>query len=189
MPEIIHYQDPQSRAMRTQRLLDAFDIPHTSVLVELRKGDNKNPDYAAIHPYQRVPALKYGDVTIVESGAIQLFLADVFAEKMNTPKLCTPERARLYEWLFFLQTTLEPLAVQAYDPAKKDASKVQIRDLLHRMAVKFVGPFVLGEQFSVADVIVHSDLSWYQIMDLYPHELEPYDGFMKRMAERAQAQA
>lgn len=55
MSEIIHYFDPQSRGMRSQRVLEAFDIPHKSVLVDIRKGDHKKPDYGLIHPWDQQP--------------------------------------------------------------------------------------------------------------------------------------
>ena len=184
MLEIIHYQDPQSRAMRSQAILDAFEIPHQKVFVDIRKGEHKAAEYKAIHPSQRVPALKHGETVIIESGAITLYLADLFAEKMKTPSIGTPARGRLYEWLFFLQTTLESHAIQAFDPTRKEEAKVKIRELLSDMAVKFVGPFVLGEDFSVADVILHTELAWYKMMDLYPEGLEPYDGFMQRYSQR-----
>jgi glutathione S-transferase len=185
--EIIHYQDPMSRAMRPQRVLAAFGIPHTKVHIAPRAGDHKKPEYAAIHPLQRVPALKHGDVLIVESGAICLYLADLFAEKMNTPKPGTPERARFYEWIFFLQTTLEPLAILGFEPSKKEEASQKVRDILDGFASKFVGPFVLGAQFSVADVILETELSWCRMMGIFPAGLEPYDDFMKRMAQRSTA--
>ena len=59
MSEIIHYQDPQSRAVRTQTLLNFYDIPHKNVLIDIRKGDNKKDDYLKIHPHGRVPAIAY----------------------------------------------------------------------------------------------------------------------------------
>lgn len=187
MIKIIHYMDPQSRAMRSQMLLDHYQIPHEKVQMELRKGDHRKPEYKEVHPYQRVPALRYGDFTIVESGAIVLFLADVFAEKMNTPKIGTPERAMLYEWVLFTQSTLEPEAIKSFDPAQKDAAKAKIRELLEAMATRFRGPYVLGEQHSVLDVILQVELTWYQLLGLFPEDLEPYAGFMKRVSPQVSA--
>lgn len=189
MADIIHYTDPQSRGMRTQMLLDVFQIPHQKVVMELRKGEHRTPEYARIHPYQRVPALKHGDITVIESGAITLYLADLFPEKMNTPKPGTPERARLYEWLFFLQSTLEPSAIKAFDPAKKDEGKAEIQKLLSVMGGRIQGPFVLGEQFSLLDVILFCEFSWYQMMGLYPEGLDFLDRFMAVVKEKVQGSA
>jgi glutathione S-transferase len=182
MTKIIHYMDPQSRAMRSQMILDFYKIPHEKVQLTLRSGDHRKPEYKEVHPYQRVPALRYGDQTILESGAIVLFLADVFADKMNTPAVGTPERAMLYEWVLFSQSTLEPEATRSFDPAQKDSAKAKIQELLEAMATRFRGPYVLGEKQSVLDVILYTELLWYQIIGLFPDGLEPYAGFMQRQA-------
>lgn len=184
MAELIHYSDPMSRGMRTQTLLDVFQIPHKHVMVDLRKGEHKKPEYAKIHPLQRVPALQHGDLTVIESGAITLYLADLFPEKMNTPKPGTPERARLYEWLFFLQTTLEPHAMKGFDPATKEQGKAEIQKALATMSERLAGPWVLGEQFSLLDAILFCEFRWYQMMGIYPDGLEFLDRFMERAGAR-----
>lgn len=185
MSKLIHYSDPMSRGMRTQALLEYYDIPHESVLVELRKGGHKEPGYDKIHPYRRVPALQDGDFTLVESGAITLYLADKFADKMNTPAVGTPERGRFYEWMFFLQTTLEAEAMKGFNPDTKEEGKTNIRALLQSMASHFKGPFVLGDRQTVIDVVLRTELSWYQMMGLFPEGLEPYDSFMKRVSAQS----
>lgn len=189
MAEIIHYTDPQSRGMRTQTLLDVFQIPHKKVVMELRKGEHRTPEYAKIHPYQRVPALQHGDITVIESGAITLYLADLFPEKMNTPKPGTPERARLYEWLFFLQTTLEPFAMKAFNPETKDEAKAEIQKLVAVMGDRIKGPFVLGDQFTLVDVILFCEFSWYQMMGIYPEGLAFLDNFMGQVKGKLQGSA
>lgn len=186
MNEIIHYQDPQSRAVRTQALLSFYEIPHKNVLIDIRKGDNKTADYLKIHPHGRVPAINYNGQVIIESGAITLFLADLYADKMNTPKPATPERALLYEWVLFVQASLEPQAMLGFNPETKEKGKAEVRRLLGGMAGRFQGPHVLGEQFSLLDVILYTELNWYRLMGLYPDGLEPYDSFMKSHEERLQ---
>ncbi len=184
MAELIHYMDPQSRGMRTQMLLDYFEIPHRKVEVLLRQGDQRKPGYEKIHPHRRVPALQHGDLTLIESGAITLYLADLFPEQMATPAPATAERARLYEWLFFLQTTLEPLAMKGFDPAHKEQARSEIRQLLQAMESRLSGPHVLGQQLTLLDVILFCELSWYQMMGLYPDGLTYLDQFMATFPAR-----
>ena len=182
--EIVHYYSPQSRGIRTHQLLSYYDIPHRDELIDLQLGQHKTEEYRQIHPYARVPALKHGDLVLVESGAITMYLADVFADKMNTPKLGTPERARFYEWMFFLQSTLEQVAVTSFDPSKKDEAIKQVRELLRAMATRFGGPHVLGEQESVLDVILFTEMAWYRMIGLFPEDLEPYASFMRAKEEK-----
>lgn len=184
MSEIIHYQDPQSRAVRTQTLLNFYDIPHKNVLIDIRKGDNKKDDYLKIHPHGRVPAIAYNGQVILESGAITLFLGDLYADNMNTPKVGTPERALLYEWLFFFHASLEQQAMAGFNPETKEKAASEVRRLLEGMGSRLKGPHVLGEQFSLLDVIVYTELAWYKAIGLYPEGLEPFDTFMKSHQER-----
>ena len=184
MSEIIHYQDPQSRAVRTQTLLNFYDIPHKNVLIDIRKGDNKKEDYLKIHPHGRVPAISYNGQVIIESGAITLFLADLYPDKMSTPKVGTPERALLYEWLFFFHASLEQQAMQGFNPETKEKAASEVRRLLEGMGSRLKGPHVLGDQFSLLDVIIYTELAWYKAIGLYPEGLEPFDTFMKSHDER-----
>lgn len=184
MEKLIHYTNPRSRGIRTERLLKVFEIPHETVHIDFQNGDHRTEEYLKIHPYGKVPALKHGNVTIVESGAIILYLADLFQEKMHTPAPETPERARLYEWLMFLQSTLEQAAVEGLSQEDKTPAREKIRELLTAMSGRFTGPYVLGDHFSVLDVILHTDLAWYRQVGLYPEGLEPYDSFMERTNER-----
>jgi glutathione S-transferase len=184
MSDIIHYQDPQSRAVRTQTLLNFYEIPHKNVHIDIRKGDNKASDYLKIHPHGRVPALSYNGQVIIESGAITMFLADVYADKMNTPKPGTPERALMYEWMFFLHASLEPQAMLGFNPETKEKAAAEVRRLLDGMASRLKGPHVLGSSFSVMDVILYTELAWYRMIGLFPSGLEPFEGFMKSHEER-----
>lgn len=184
MQEITLYTDPMSRGMRVQAILDAFEIPHTTKILQLKEGDHKKPEYLAINPAGRVPTLTYGDLTLVESGAICLFLADLFGDKLNTPKVGTPERALLYQWVLFLQTTLEGSAMKGFDPSTKAQGQQEIAQLLPTMASRLKGPFVLGEQFSVLDVILHCEFSWYKMMDLFPNGLEPFETHYQAVSAR-----
>ncbi len=90
----------------------------------------------------------------------------------------------VYEWVLFLQTTLEQVALQARANEDKTEAKTQFESLLKAMATRFTGPYVLGEEFTLLDVIVHTDLTWYKMIGLYPEGLEPYHSFLERTAER-----
>ena len=60
----------------------------------------------------------------------------------------------------------------------------KIRELLSAMAGRFVGPYVLGEEFTMLDVILNVELSWYRITGIYPDGLEPYESFLNRTNHR-----
>lgn len=185
MAGLIHYTNAMSRGIRTQAILDVFEIDHERVDVDFRNGQTRTQEYLQIHPYGRVPALKHGDTTVVESGAITLYLCDLYPERLNVPDPATADRALLYEWLFFFQTSLEPVAIKAMSQ-KADKKKIlgETLVLLKSMASRFKGPYVLGSEFSVLDVIVHVELAWYRLMGIFPEGLEPYHSFLERTSDR-----
>lgn len=170
--------------MRIEKLLQVFDISHDYKLIDFKKGENREQEYLDINPFGLVPTLVVDRDVMIESGAITLFLADLFAEKMNTPKPGTVERARMYEWILFIQATLEPVAMEGFTTDDKSKAQEKARKLLTSMASRFRGPYVLGEEFSFLDVVLNVELSWYKLVGMYPEGLEPYDSFLERTNER-----
>jgi len=184
MSTLTLYSHPHSRGIRVQKLLEVFEIPHELKTVDFHAGETRTPEYLKIHPYGRVPALLHGETTVLESGAITLYLADAFPAELKAPAPGTVERARLYEWLLFFQSTLEQVAVESFAAEDKSKSVEKIRELLSAMAGRFVGPYVLGEEFTMLDVILNVELSWYRITGIYPDGLEPYESFLNRTNHR-----
>ncbi len=178
MSKITHYSNPQSRGMRTQILLDTFNIAHEFENIDFRSGENKTESYLEIHPYGKVPALVDGEQKVIESGAITLYLADKFAQELNTPALNTPERTKMYEWLFFLQATLEPVAVEFFAKQDKAESSQKVHDLFQAMSSRLGSPFVLGDSFSFLDASLACELYWYKLVGIYPDTLPRYDQFL-----------
>ncbi len=168
--------------MRTAALLKAFDIPHEYVEIDLPGKPIRSEGYLSVHPLGRVPALKVNGEVVVESGAITLHLIDLFGETMKAPEPGTPERALLYQWLFFLQTTMEPVAMKGFISDDKAGIQKEIKDLLQAMQARIRGPFALGPEFSVLDVILFVEFTWYKIMGFYPQDLEFYDEYLARVA-------
>ena len=85
--------------------------------IDLLKGEQKNPDYLKLNPNGKVPTLKDGSFILWESNAILLYLA----EKVPAIQLLPTDghdRARVFQWLLFEQTTFRPPLI---DPRAPDA--------------------------------------------------------------------
>ena len=72
------YYAPQTRATRPRWLLEELEVPYELIRISLAQGEQKKPEYLKIHPHGLVPALVDGGVTLFESSAICLYLADKF---------------------------------------------------------------------------------------------------------------
>ena len=92
MAKLTLYHAAPSRSSITRWMLEETGEPYDIHLLSLSKGDNRTPEYLAVNPMGKVPALKHGDTVITEAAAICAYLADEFPRaKLNVP-IGTPLR-------------------------------------------------------------------------------------------------
>ncbi|MFI5001244.1 MAG: glutathione S-transferase family protein [Reyranellales bacterium] len=106
MPEeLVLYTNPQSRGVMAHWMLEEIGCPYR-VEVKGFGPDMKTPEFLAINPMGKVPAIKHGKTVVTETGAILCYLADIFPEA----KLAPPPAGRgsYYRWLFFVAGCCEP---------------------------------------------------------------------------------
>jgi glutathione S-transferase len=189
------YYAPHTRAVRPRWLLEEIGAPYELVRIDLSKGEQKKPDYLGIHPHGVVPALVDGDVALFESAAICAYLADKFPDKRLAPPVGTPARGLYYQWLVYAMATEEPPVLQVFlntvmlPEAERSAAAVEdarkkwanVAGVLTRSLSGRT--FLLGEQFTAADVMIGSIVGWSGTLGLlagFP-ELEDYS---KRLSDR-----
>src|SRR5881227_3248805 len=86
MPKLTLYHAAPSRSSIVRWMLEETGEPYDIHLLSLSKGDNRTPEYLAVNPMGKVPALKHGDTVITEAAAICAYLADEFPRaKLNVP--------------------------------------------------------------------------------------------------------
>ena len=91
--------------------LEEAGLPYEPIPVDTRKGDQHKPEYLAINPNAKVPAIVDGDVVVFDSNAILLYLAEKTGKfcRANTPKA----RGELLSWLMFVASGVGPYSGQA----------------------------------------------------------------------------
>jgi GST-like protein len=91
--------------------LEEAELSYEPIAVDTRKGDQFNPAFLAVNPNGKVPVIVDGDVTVFDSNAILLYLAEKTGKFLphNTPKA----RAELLSWLMFVATGVGPFSGQA----------------------------------------------------------------------------
>src|SRR4029077_9783661 len=120
MAKITLYHASPSRSSIVLWMLEEIGQPYDIKLVTLSKGENQKPEYLAINPMGKVPALKHGDTVITEVAAIFTYLADEFPNaKLNVP-IGTPRRGEYLKWLFFGPSVIEPALTDRAYPRKED---------------------------------------------------------------------
>ncbi len=193
MPELTLYHASPSRSSIVLWMLEELGVPFDIKLLKLSEGDNMKPDYLAINPMGKVPALKDGETVITEVAAICTYLADAFPDKKLNVPIGTPRRGVYLKWLFFGPGCMEPAVIDRAAPRKEEARRGMLGygdfDTTMNVVAKAVetGPWLMGEQFTAADVVIGSQIRWGLIFKMLPERKEFLD-YAARIAARPAAQ-
>lgn len=152
----LHYH-PYSRAAGTLWALEEAGVPYELKIVDIMKGAQKQPAFVAINPMGKLPTLVDGDVVVTEAAAIALYLADRYAPGRLAPALDDPRRGTYLRWSFFAPSVIEP-AVMAkgagWEVKEVSAGWGNYASMLAATQSAIAkGPFLLGDDFSMADVV------------------------------------
>lgn len=153
----LHYH-PYSRAAGTIWALEEAGVPYELKVVDIMKGAQKQPEFLAINPMGKLPTLVDGDVVVTESAAIALYLADRYAAGRLAPALDDPRRGTYLRWSFFAPSVIEP-AVMAkgagWEVKEVSAGWGNYASMMAATEGALAkGPFLLGDGFSMADVVL-----------------------------------
>jgi glutathione S-transferase len=179
MPKLTLYHAAPSRSSIVHWMLEEVGEPYDIHLISFKKGENLRPEYLAVNPMGKVPALKHGDSVITEAAAICTYLADAFPQtKLNVP-VGDPRRGVYLKWLFFGPSCLEPAITERAFPRREAPPRAALGfgdfDTVMNVLAKAVGaasPHLLGDEFTAADVVIGSGLRWGTMFKLLPERPE-----------------
>jgi len=156
------YWAPRTRSLRALWALEEAGVPYERIQLDLSSGDQKRVEFCAINPMAKVPALTDGPIAVAESGAICAYVAEACPEARLAPPLGDSARGRYLQWLFFSPGCIEQaFMAKAYKISPRPESAGfgdydRVFDVLEEAVA--AGPFLLGERFSAADVMIGTDL-------------------------------
>jgi glutathione S-transferase len=189
MAELTLYHASPSRSSIVRWMLEELGEPYDIHLLSLAKGEQSSPAYLAINPMGKVPALKHGNAVITEGAAICTYLADEFPHAgLNIP-VGDPRRGPYLKWLFFSPSCIEPAVTDQAFPRREAPRRAMLGygefDTVMDVVAKAVGsgPYLMGEQFTAADVVVGSMLRWGMMFDLLPKRPE-FVAYVGRLEQR-----
>jgi glutathione S-transferase len=170
------YGGARSRASIVQWYLEELEVPYEFILLDMQAGEHRQPEYLAINPTGKVPAIVDGDFQLWESGAILFYLAHKYG-KMS-PSL--EEQAKTLQWILFGNATLGPgIFVEANREREMPKLMKPLNQILEQQS------FLLGDELSVVDIAVGSILSYIPLMlKLDLSEYPAIVDYIKRLAER-----
>jgi glutathione S-transferase len=182
------YWCPRTRSATALWLMEETGKPYERVLIDISTGAQKQADYLAINPMGKVPALRDGEVTLAENAAICAYVAERYPDAKLSPPPGDPLRAKFLYWLFFLPGCIEPAMVQLstkfeINPVAAGWGEAQRPfDVLDAALSK--GPWLLGENFSAADVAMGSMLNFAVRMFKMVPQRPSFDGYIDRCVAR-----
>ncbi len=188
-PEIQFYTNPMSRGRIVRWMLEEVGEPYQTHVLDYGAA-MKSPEYLAINPMGKVPAIVHGASTATECAAICAYLADAFPSAGLAPPPTDPRRAPYYRWMFFAAGPIEAAVTNA--ALKLDipsAKKVtlgygSLADVTATLD-QAIGnaPYICGDQFTAADVYVGSHIGWG--MQFGTLEKRPtFEAYVNRLQER-----
>ncbi|MDE2376657.1 glutathione S-transferase family protein [Bradyrhizobium sp.] len=182
------YWSPRSRSFSTIWLMEETGLPYERVLTDISTGAQKSSGYLKINPMGKVPALTDGEAALGEAAAIIAYIADRYPQTKLAPPSDDLKRARYLQWLFFSPSCIEPALIQLFTkievPSSTAAwgSATQVFDVLDAALAK--GPWILGEQFSAADIVIGSSLNFaVRLFKMVPSR-PSFEAYIARCAAR-----
>lgn len=170
------FYSPGSAAMAPHAALEETGAPHELVLVDMKAGAHKRPEYLKLNPNARVPTLIDGDLVVYESAAIVMYLADRHPASGLAPAPGSMERGPYYQWLVYMTNTVQEAymsyfhsdwyatseSAHAEVKAKSEARLQPLFGVLDKALEK--GPYLLGDRFSGADIFLMMMARWSRNM-------------------------
>jgi glutathione S-transferase len=183
------YHAAPSRSSIVRWMLEEIGEPYDLHLLKLGDGDQFKPDYLAVNPMGKVPALDHDGVVITEAAAICTYLADAFPQaRLNVP-IGDPRRGVYLKWLFFGPGCVEPAMIDRAAPRVEPPRRGMLGygdfDTVMKVLATAMapGPYLMDEHFTAADVVIGSTLRWGTMFKLIPERPE-FAAYVGRLGER-----
>lgn len=188
------YHAPRTRSVRVLWLLEELGVPYELERVTFVPPATRFFQQAT--PLKKVPVLEDGEVVMCESGAIVEYLLERYGEGRLAPPIGSPERGRFLQWLHFAEATAFPplgiivwLSVYRDDGARHAAL---LEDARGRAAAGFEflqnglgpGPYLLGDAFSAADVMVGFTLAAARMLGVLDDRYPALNAYLARLETR-----
>lgn len=186
----------KTRWNRPYWLMREMDVDFEEVIVDPRIGEHLTDEFRALNPNGKLPVLVDGDFVLFESVAICHYLTEKYPDKGMMPS--DPlQRALAHQWIMFCATELESALWRVdkhtfvYPEEKRIPADIELAKQDYLSSAKVLDKamedreFILGDRFSVADVILGYVIiwaGWEKLLGKTPNLLRYRDSLMGRPA-------
>jgi GSH-dependent disulfide-bond oxidoreductase len=163
-------------------MLEEIGLPYTTHAIDISKGDQFKPEYVAINPNSKIPAIidRETDLTIFESGAILIYLAEKSGKLLPTVQ---KDRFQVLQWLMLQMGSIGPMFGQLghfkhaapekipYAIERYEKETLRLYSVLDGQLTNH--PFIAGDDYSIADIATYPWVANYErlglTLDKHPH--------------------
>jgi glutathione S-transferase len=164
--ELVFYTQPMSRGRIVRWMLEEVGAPYRTEILDFA-GSMKSPEYLAVNPMGKVPAIRHGETVVTEGAAICAYLADAFPDAGLAPPPGDKARGPYYRWLFFAAGPVESASINgALGVVVPEGREVMVgygnmARVVDVLETAVAGrEYIAGDRFSAADVYVGSQIGW-----------------------------
>ena len=191
------YYSPGTASMAVHLALLEIGTPYRLELVDFDQLAQRSANYLQLNPQGTVPTLLIDERPYVESAALLMMLADRHPEARLAPPIGDPKRNEWYQWLVYQSNALgasyrnwfypPQLGAEQHTPAVRAALQAHIEAVWVRLDAQLAahGPYLLGEVFSAADLLLIMYLRWSRNMPRTALEWPTLERFSALLRARA----
>ncbi|MBX2813589.1 MAG: glutathione S-transferase family protein [Myxococcales bacterium] len=181
------YYHPFSRAANTVWALEEVGCDYELELVDFKTKAHKTSPFLQLNPMGKLPTIVDGEVTVTEAAAIALYLADRYAPGKLAPATDSPERGAYLRWALYAPSVIEPgcmAQASQWTVSPSSAGFGTYTEMLTTISQAIShGPWLLGESFSMADVIFGGTLKYMLMFNIIEKRPE-YEQYAERLMTR-----
>jgi len=185
------FHSPQSRSSGALTLLEELGAPYELNVLNMKAGEQRRPQYLAVNPLGKVPAILHRGTLVTEQVAIFIYLADLFPAAGLAPEIGHAQRGPYLRWLVYYASCYEPALVDRAmqrEPAPHATSPYGTFDAMLETIVSQIRdkPYLLGDRISAADILWGNALNWGVMFKLVPEDKAITD-YVARITQRPAA--
>jgi len=194
MIKIVHAR--RARSVRVIWLLEELQVPYELETVEFHPDVLRSPEHLARHPLGQLPVVFDGDLKLIESGAMVQYFLEKHGKGRLEPAIGSPERGPYLQWFHFGEASLARytgeivrnrfgLPESARVPAVADANRPRLHAALGTVDRALEGrDFIMGGEFSAADIMVSYGIVMAKIVGEIPPEFTNVTAYIGRLKDR-----
>lgn len=185
----------RTRSVRVLWLLEELGIPYQIEPVEFDYDKLRSPEHRLVHPLGQLPVMVDGDLKLIESGAILEYILDRYGEGRLMPERGTAERGLYYQWFHYGEASIarhvSDLVIHRFGPEAERVPQVlelvrrRLREALAYADEQLAGrDFILGAEFSAADIMMSYGMVMARITRELPQEFGNVAAYLGRLKAR-----